>query len=656
MNEYHELLLNRWADPITRIQDTFNVERADGNLIPMIVPQPQQPIIREGLLGTGVNYINSGHTLTTVTTKCRQAGFSVITAAESILVCNDFPRTKVFYCAPTGDQVEDWMLKLDQLVNDANYYPEELGGGPIIKKAILDNVYTKRINEAYIVGFGANPASIRGKTGIMLVLDEMDWMIRFKGQMRGTYNAAKYFVRQGGVIRALSTPRVKDSQFGEMCTDPRKHGVVYHECPAITNWRQLNLTEPLFTDINNKRREMKKLHILTDNEVNAMLKRYKDKPMFVIDEEKGTIYQKAEIPYPWITLEQLSKDCQADLEQFMQENLCVAVDEAYKVLNSEWIYCNINDEGEIEDRGDSLNPFYMSMDFAKRKDLTAITITERVNDTLWERYIFETQHDYDSQIQEMWAIFLRFRPIAVPIDASPGSVGDVLADLLHAKFRQEGIPTNIIKKIPFQNPTKEQMALSFKEMVRNNRYKFLNQSAVHERAIRHCTRVEKEVLETAVRYSGKMHGRDDHFWSKALVTMYDVNAQGKKPISKVKSSAKSYRRIRTTSGSGRKGGQHIIEELHAEQARLAKDETKPSHQSPRKKFFTNITKTDEIIDELKHQKRLCVMCGKMVNQLYALTCKHPNCPYRDSAERACRRQNVSPDDVRERQTYYKKEK
>jgi len=49
---------------------------------------------------------------------------------------------------------------------------------------------------------------------------------------------------------------------------------------------------------------------------------------------------------------------------------------------------------------------------------------------------------------------------------------------------------------------------------------------------------------------------------------------------------------------------------------------------------------------------MCTMCGKMANLLYALVCVHPNCPNRNDAEKMCRKHNVSPDDVRERQTYY----
>jgi len=645
MNELKRLLVERWQDPCVRIQDTFNVQRADGGLVPFVIPQPQRPIIQEGLLGTGVNYINSGHVLTTVTNKCRQAGFSVITAAEAILVCQDFPRTSVYYCAPTNEQVSDWMTKLDQLVNDANHYPEQLGGNPIISNAILDNVFTKHINGAHIVGLGANPANIRGKTGIMLILDEMDWMIRFKDQMEGTYTAAKYFVRQGGVIRCLSTPRVKDSQFGIMCTDPEKHGVVYHECPAISNWRQLNLQEPLYIDMDNRRRKMQKMRELTRDEMKALVKRYRNKPMFVLDKENKVIYQKAEIPYPWIPLQQLSVDCQADLEKFLQENCCVAVDEAYKLLNSEWIYQNINDDGQTEDRGDSMNSFYMGMDFAKKKDLTAITVVENVDGVFWERYIDESQHSYDAQIEKIWDIFIKYRPIKVAIDDT--GLGEVLGDLLEKKLRDAGLGPQVLVRVKFNQSTKENMALQAKEIIRQGKYKFLNQNTMHERAIRHCTRVEKEVLDTMVRYSGKMHGRDDHFWSKALLTMA---ISGATPV--VKSTVRSFKRIHGKQGSARQSGQHIIDELHKQQADMAKDETKPSQQAPMKKFFTNITKVDGVIDELRHHKRMCVMCGKMVNLLYACVCSHPSCPNRIDAERMCRKHDINPDDVRDRQTYY----
>lgn len=640
MSELKLKLAERWVDPVLRVEDTFNVQKADGSIIPLEVPLPQQPLLQEGLIGSGVNYVGSGHILTTVTNKCRQAGFSIISAAEAILICQDFPKATVFYCAPTDYQVGVFMGKLDQLVEDANYYPEELGGGPIIKQAILDSVMTKHINGAHIVGIGANPSTIRSATGIALYLDEMDWMIRFKDQMNQTYTAAKYFVRQGGMIRALSTPRVKDSKFGEMCEEPEKHGAIYHECPAITNWRQLNLNEPLYIDLSNRRRRMQHIRELSKKEIKSLIKRYSGKPMFVYDKERQIIYQKAKIPYPWISLAQLSIDFQSDLEKAKQENLCIAVDESYKLLNSEWIYQNINDDGEIEDREGNRNPFYMHMDFAKKRDVTAITVTENADSIYWERYIAESQDDYDAQVELMWNIFLKFKPIRIGGDCTGGSIGEAIMDMFAKKLRDNGFSPALLFRVNFTSSSKEAMANKFKDWVRGGRYKFLNQKGLHERAIRHCTRVEKEVLQTHVRYTGKMHGRDDHFWSKAILPLM---VEDKAKV--VKSSVKRFKRVKDKARK-RKGGQHIIDELH-------KQDGKKKEEKPPKRFHSHIVKQDEAITALKSEQRLCVRCGKLTNMLLALHCDIDSCPHRDEAERICRRQNVSANSVRDRCKEYK---
>ena len=62
--------------------------------------------------------------------------------------------------------------------------------------------------------------------------------------------------------------------------------------------------------------------------------------------------------------------------------MCVPLDETYKLIKSEWVYSNLNEEAEWDDRRNSNNRFFILMDFAQKNDITAITVIEEIPNTL----------------------------------------------------------------------------------------------------------------------------------------------------------------------------------------------------------------------------------------------------------------------------------
>lgn len=656
----------RWLDPVNRIEDIFNIRRADGSLTKYKVPEPQRKMIRDGILGKSRDLVGKGVSYLGVTNKGRQLGFSVILAAEAVLIAEDYPQTAIYYVATAGDQASDWMRKLDQLIRDANHWPPELGGGDILTIKNIEKVTEKNINGTLIVGLSANPAGIRGKTGISVTFDEAAWAIRFKGQAFETWKALKYIIRQGGQARIQSTPRTSDEEefFWGMYKKGEAGSLAIHTyyAPVITNHEDIDLQEPLWIDLNNKRRKLKNLRLLEENDAEKLIKKYKKNPMFEI--VKGDhIKQKAEIPYWWVGIEDLETDRASDIEQFKQENLGIPLDETYKLLKSEWIYSNLNEGEEFEDRGSSQNKFYMTIDLAQVNDITAITITECITsdygNVYIERRIEETQGSYTEQRDLIFRLFLSFRPAIISMDYT--GHGRPVYDMLAEKLKDNGFSPNIIKKVTFTSVTKEDMAVGFKNLVMpdpitgKSRYKWLHKKRKHEEAIRHCTRVEKEILQNSIRYTGKMHGRDDHFWSKSQIALIE------KPTAIPKA---ALGKMRKTSPVGdiftkKSYGERFLEELNKK--RMSVSESTEDIEQANKIRYERVRKIKNLNFAIKCLTYGVVTCKtkhKLVKPLhcaYPGNCNDRNCPGYRYVNEIAERYEVDKNEIWNRQREYKKE-
>jgi len=251
-------LAERWLNPVLRVEDTFRVRTSRGEIIPLKVPEPQKEVLRDGILGRGRKLVDKGLTFKSVLDKGRQIGFSTIAAAETILIAEDFPNTNIYYIADDLDQTIDFLDKVTQLAKDANHYPKELGGGPILNIQDLNKTTTKTINNTKIVGLsGRAKGGKRGKNAIHVIFDEMAWAISVRNEQQEVWDVIQYYVRQGGSVRLQSTPRTTDDLFWKFYSKPHEQGMKAYYCPVITNWKDLDLKQPLHIDLNNDRRIMK---------------------------------------------------------------------------------------------------------------------------------------------------------------------------------------------------------------------------------------------------------------------------------------------------------------------------------------------------------------------------------------------------------------
>jgi len=659
----------RWLDPVKRIEDIFNVRRADGSLTKLRVPNPQKVMIQDGILGKSRELVGTGVSYIGVTNKGRQLGFSVILAAESILICEDFPGTKLFYVATAKDQAEDWMDKFTQLCQDANQWPPELGGGPIINITNVEKTFTKTINRTVVAGLSANPPAIRGKTGIHVIFDEAAWAIRFKNQAKETWKALKYIIRQGGSARIQSTPRTSDIEefFWGMYSKGESGTLAIHQyyCPVIENWKDLDLEDPLFIHLDNKTRKLRGMNQLTQKDYNNLIERYSKRTSFEIIPGK-CIKQKAIVPYWWVSLEDLETDRAEDIEQFKQENLGIPLDETYKLIKSEWIYTNLNEGDEIDARpGQNENRFFILIDLAQKNDITAITVVEEVvapeqtRPIYVERKIIETQAEYTVQRDIIFELYINFRATIISIDNT--GHGIVIGDMMEEKLRDNGFNPKILKRVTFTLQSKEQMAIGFRNIVmpdpitRKSRYRWLYKVKKHENAIRHCMRVEKELLpQGGTRYSGKMHGRDDHFWSKAQLALIEIPTGVPRAAFRKRKQTTPLDYMQKESMSF---GRRFLNNQNRLRMEVKTEDREAKEQLNRDRFekIRHLKNINFAIKCLSNGVVICRYQGKPVKPIHCASednCKDPKCPGYKYVNEICLRYGVTKDEIWKRQNEY----
>lgn len=658
--DFIEGLAKRWMDPIARIEDIFNIKRADGTLTPFVVPKPQQEMIRDGILGRSKKLVGTGNSYISVTNKGRQLGFSVILAAEAILIAEDYPGTDIYYVATAGDQAADFMKKLNQLIDDSNHWPEDMGGGRILNVQQMTKVYERKINNTSIYGLTANPSSIRGKTGIAVIFDEAAWAIRFKGQASETWKALKYIISQGGSARIQSTPRTSDTEefFWGMVMNSKNPAlnIFGYECPVIENWRELDLEEPLFIGLNNEWRVLHGMGRITEEEKQSLYRKYENRQGFIIDREKEVIQQNAIIHFWWKSIMDLEIDRATDLEQFKQEYLCIPLDETYKLIKSEWLYLSAIDPPEWDNRRKSKNRFYIMVDIAQKHDITAITVVEQVPDdelgfVYYERKIEETQEKYPEQVKLIIELAVMFKPDKILIDNT--GHGSVIGDMLEKELMEHGMHKSILKRNTFTAQLKEQMAIGFRNLIMPTektglgRYRCLYKEGnkKYDEVFRHITRVEKEIMNGGmIRYSGKKYGRDDHFWSKAQIAIIDLAQHapaayfGKSQILKIDKNKKNI--------SPGKVFLNVQNKL-----RMFGKETDKEIGEKNKKMIERVRNAKNILSTVKHLETGVMYCQSQnnfvtpINCLWDNNCTSKECPSKQFGERICLEFGVKPNEV-----------
>ena len=640
-------IMKKWVDPVARAESIFRIQTGTGHLVDLKIPEPQKPILRAGLVGSARRLVKNGERYNRVTNKGRQAGYSILEAVETILAAEDYPKTYQYYIATKGEQSESWLRKVDQLIRDAKHWPPELGGGPILHftENGIRKTMSKEVNGCTIYGLTANPAGLRGDTAIKVVLDEYAWMLRIKNQQKEVYTAIKHFLRQGGQLSILSTPRTKTDEFWRFVEHGPDLGFDVFECPIIENWEDLAIEKPLFIDFNNRRRKDMGMVELSDKDKDALLEKYLPQK-YVYDEElEGLRQDPIIIPYPWVSLPMLEQDRKEDLEMFKQENLGIPVDERYKVILGEWVYPHAQEynpnTGEGTDwphRRDSHNPFGIGIDFAQIKDLTIITIVEKIGDHYYERLVRTTQAKYDEQERLILELYEAFKPQWIAIDNT--GAGIPIGDHLEKR-----LPAGVLRRVNFTNSSKEEMATTLKRVFQAGEYHVLDHTPDHKTSIRHLLKVERQVMENSVKYTGKgvdKEGRDDGFWSKALAVRPVDNTAEARPMA-----VAAHRRVAPRADTG---GSRLYAEIQRErdkQARTKREVAELAEQERDGVPGVSEDRARRLKQVFSAGMRICSKTNKPVKVHECVCAGQPQCRYYNQNKIACERLGFTQEEAEE---------
>lgn len=462
---------------VNLIESIFRIRDSKGILQPYLLSEPHKNILTKGMLG-------DRSALTRIINKGRQNGTSYFTAVEAIMIAEIFPHTYQYYVATKEKQAKEWLTKVERLALDSRVWVDgsKLIDMDTVHSSQLEKIFRhfdkktkKKIAESYVCGLAASPAGIRGEHAINAILDEFDWMIQKKDQQRQVYEAIKHFVAEGGQLSIQSTPRVRTDLFWEMYTKADKILAKAFHLPVIANYEDLDLSKDLRK-------------------------------------------QKLIIPYHWratpesiLKLEQARRD---DVEYFKQEVLGIPADVLHRWIPPEMVYPNVNSAEMF--LPDKAGHFTISIDVGQKRDLTAITVGQNINGHIWERWIQDSQEKYTTQYDEVISPLIeRYEPIEIRIDNT--GIGVSIGDMI-----EEGFSHVPLKRIEYASTIEmgekkmkipNYMAEEFKKSLIYGRYHLID----NQKAIQHILRIEKNVTSTTIRYSGKDNGRDDHFWSKAML-------------------------------------------------------------------------------------------------------------------------------------------
>jgi hypothetical protein len=275
-------------------------------------------------------------------------------------------------------------------------------------------------------------------------------------------------------------------------------------------------------------------------------------------------------------------------------------------------------------------------------------VVERIGDVYVERRIEETQETYPRQVDLIFDLYESFKPEIISIDNT--GHGIVVGDMLVEKLRTNNYNPGVLKRVTFTQDSKERMAVGFRNMIMpdpvNNvsRYRWLYKQKKHEEAIRHCMRVEKEVLpQSGIRYSGKMHGRDDHFWSKAQIALIEAEN-----ILGLPKAAFGRYTVAGFKDPGRRENQAVTVFSMIEKSRETKEISNPKVKATIEHNI-KLSNISRVINTLKDGLMLCTSKYKMVKPIHCAfdeNCADTNCSNYQYVVETCKRNGINRDDLK----------
>jgi len=323
-----------------------------------------------------------------------------------------------------------------------------------IKALVIEFASGRRIH-----ALSSNPKAFRSKGG-KLVLDEF----AFHKQPEEMWKAASPIITWGFPVRVLSTYNGKGNRYYRLVDDARKGN----------RWS---------------------LHTITIEDAIAQ---------GLVDKIMGRPASEAEKVA-------FLKDCRetaGDEETFLQEYMCVPVDEATAWLTWEMITGAEHDEAgraDLYQGGDA----YVGWDVARRRDYSVIWVIERVGDVAWTRLMVGMRgKSFSEQLAEFDRVMRTFRVRRACIDQT--GMGEAIveeAKSRHGQYRVEGVQ--------FTGASKQHLATIGKQAFEDRKVRIPASREIREshHAVRKLTTIAGNPRFDADRSEV---GHADHFWAHML--------------------------------------------------------------------------------------------------------------------------------------------
>ncbi len=398
--------------------------------------------------------------------KSRRVGFTYVQAYEDVRdAAKDKGGMDVWFSSADESAAKEYILYCEQWARLFDIAARSLGEIVIdkaddIKALVIEFASGKRIH-----ALSSNPTAFRSKGG-KLVLDEF----AFHKNPEGMWKAAIPIITWGYPVRVLSTYNGKGNRYYRIVSDARKA-------------------------LEGDGKSKFKLHTVTI--ADAVAQGLADKILgHTASEEERKMFLAD------------CREAAGDEETYLQEYMCVPVDEATAWLTWELITAAEHaDAGkpELYQGGDC----YVGVDIGRRKDLFVIWVDEKVGDIAWTREVVKLKNaSFAQQDYELDRIFASYKVRRCCMDQT--GIGEKPvedAQKRHGTYRVEGVI--------FTGASKQHMATLIKQNYEDHKVR-----APEDRAIRESHHAVRKVMTMAgnPRFDADRSelGHADEFWAHAL--------------------------------------------------------------------------------------------------------------------------------------------
>lgn len=395
--------------------------------------------------------------------KSRRVGFTYVQSYEDV---RDAARQEngmdVWFSSADESASLEYILYAQQWAQLYNLSAEYLGEIVIDREKDIKAFSVQFASGHRVNALSSNPTAFRSKGG-KLVLDEFG----FHKQPEEMWKAAIPIITWGFPVRVLSTYNGKGNRYYRMVSDAKK----------------------------GEGRQRWSLHTVTI--VMAVMQGLVDK----ILGRPATEQERLDF----------IEDCRAaagDEETFLQEYMCVPVDEA-----TAWLTWDLITSGEhasagrpeLYEGGDC----YVGVDIGRRNDLFVIWVDEKIGDVYWTREVIRLKNaSFAAQDAELDRVFNQYRVRRCCMDQT--GIGEKPvedAQRRHGSYRVEGVL--------FTGPVKQELATVIKQ-----RYEDRQVRAPEDRKIRESHHAVRKLMTVAgnPRFDADRTevGHADEFWAHAL--------------------------------------------------------------------------------------------------------------------------------------------